>query len=70
MVREKKHPPYYALKGYQLIKRISDERMAEILEICVRSYRDKRDGYSDFSIPQAQKISEVLDLPTEEIFLT
>ena len=70
MAREKKHPPYYALKGYQLIKRISDEKMAEILGICVRSYREKRDGYGDFSIPQAQKISETLELPTDKIFLT
>ena len=70
MKREKVHAPYYPIKGYQIIKQIPDEKMAEILEISVRAYREKRDGYGDFTLQQAELIASVLDQPKDKIFLT
>ena len=70
MKREKVHAPYYLIKGYQIIKQIPDEKMADILGIGVRAYREKRDGYSDFTLQQADLIASTLGQSKGEIFLT
>ena len=70
MKREKVHAPYYPIKGYQIIKKITDEKMADLLGISVRAYREKRDGYGDFTLQQADLIAATLDQPKTEIFLT
>lgn len=68
--RKLKHPEYYAIKGYQILFKLSDEEMAKKLKMSVRSYRDKRTGYSDFSISQGDTLSELFQKPKDEIFLT
>ena len=62
------HPAYYKIKGYQIIKQISDEQAAAALGVCVRTYRDKRDGYSDFTLSQSNKLSEILGQSKDVLF--
>lgn len=70
MKRKKVHPPYYMIEGYQIIRQITDAFMADALGMAVRTYREKRDGYSDFTLPQAEKIAEILECSKDQIFLT
>lgn len=66
--RIKKHPTYYKIKGYQIINQISDEKAADALGVCVRTFREKRDGYGDFTLSQGDKLSEILGQSKDVLF--
>lgn len=68
--RELIHPKYYAIDAYQILAKKSDEDMADILGISVRTYKDKKTGYLDFSVQQGDTIARVLKRTKDEIFLT
>lgn len=70
MPREKIHPEYYAVKGHQILKRVSDEDIARELNISVRTYREKVKGYYDFSLQEGEKLSRLLDVGKDDLFLT
>lgn len=65
-----KHKPYYAIPAYQILSKKTDKEMAEILNITVRTYKNKISGVSDFTWEQAQILSRVFEKTQEEIFLT
>lgn len=69
-VRVKKHPQYYAIKAYQLLAKLSDEDMANKLGMSKRTYKDKINGYADFSSAEGIALSNIFNKPQEEIFLT
>lgn len=69
-MREIKHKPYYCIPAYQILSKKTDEDMANILGITVRTYKDKIAGYSDFSFEQGRILSAVFRRTQEEIFLT
>lgn len=66
--REKKHPTYYKIKGYQILNQISDEQAAKALGVCVRTFCEKRDGYSDFTLSQGDVLSEILGQSKDVLF--
>lgn len=68
--REKKHPKYYAIKAYQILAKISDAEMAELLGTTKRTYVDKVNGYADFSPAEGIALSNILKRTQDEIFLT
>ena len=69
-VRVKKHNKYYRIPAYQILSKKSDEEMAKLLGMCKRSYKEKIEGYSDFSSEQGRILSSVFGVPQDEIFLT
>ncbi len=69
-VRAKKHPQYYALKAYQLLAKLSDDDMAEKLGISKRTYKDKVNGYADFSSAEGIALANIFSKTQAEIFLT
>ena len=68
--REKKHPRYYALAAYQMLEKFTDDYMATFLGVSKRTYKDKVNGYSDFTPAEALAISQLLKKSQDEIFLT
>lgn len=68
--REKIHPPYYAIKAYQILSKKTDEEMAEALGISKRTYTDKVNGYSDFTNTQGEILASIFQKTKDEIFLT
>lgn len=68
--REKVHPKYCFLKAYQDTAGFSDKQMADMLDMSERAYADKLRGWSDFSLPQGQFLSELFDASQDQIFLT
>ena len=68
--RKKKHERYYAIPAYQTLSRRSNVEMAEILGVCVRTYKDKIEGYSDFTSEQGKLLSSVLGVSQDDLFLT
>jgi len=68
--REKKHPQYYALVAYQMLEKLTDEFMANFLGVTKRTYKDKVNGYSDFTPAEALALSQLLKKSQDEIFLT
>lgn len=44
--------------------------MAEMLGICVRTYKEKIEGYSDFTSEQGKILSAVFGVSQDDIFLT
>ena len=69
-MRKKKHPPYYRIPAYQILRKKTDDEMAKELGICKRTYKEKIEGYSDFSTEQGKKLSSILEVSQDEIFLT
>ncbi len=69
-MREKKHEKYYRIPAYQILIRKSDDEMAKELGICKRTYKEKIEGYSDFSTEQGRKLSSIFGVTQDEIFLT
>lgn len=61
---------YYAIKAYQILDNISDEEVAKHLGITVRTLQNKRKGRTDFTLQEGNKLSELLNRPKSEIFLT
>ena len=68
--RPRKHEPYYAVKAYQMLYRLSNRDVADRLGMAERTYTDKVNGFSDFTATEAIKLSEVLQHAIDEIFLT
>lgn len=67
--RIKKHPKYYRIPAYQILQKKSDDEMAKALNMCKRSYKEKIEGYSDFTSEQGRTISKILGVSQDEIFL-
>lgn len=66
--RIKVHPEYFKIKGYQILAQVSDEKAADALGMCTRTYREKRDGYGDFTLEQGRLLSELLGQSQETLF--
>ena len=68
--REKVHPTYHFVKAHQKTIGLTDEQVATKLGMSVRTYNDKINGYSDFSLLDGKRLAELLGSTQEEIFLT
>lgn len=68
-MRTKKHKKYYKIPAYQILSRKTDEEMAKELGICKRTYKEKIEGYSNFSMEEGKKLSLIFNVPQDEIFL-
>ena len=53
-MRVKKHKQYYKIPAFQILAKKSDDEMAQILGICKRTYKEKIEGYSDFTSEQGR----------------
>lgn len=69
-MRLKKHKPYYTIPAYQILSRKSDDEMAKILGISKRTYKEKIEGYSDFTSEQGKILAAIFSKTQDEIFLT
>lgn len=69
-MREKKHKKYYRIPAYQILSKKTDEEMAASLGMCKRSYKEKIEGYSDFTSEQGKQLSLIFGVSQDEIFLT
>lgn len=67
--KSKKHPRYYAIPAYQILAQKSDAEMASALGISIRTYRDKIEGWSDFTNTDGDILSELLGRARDDIFL-
>ena len=54
-----KHGRYYAVKGYQIVARVTDAELAKALGITVRTLQNKRGGRSDFTASEALIMSKL-----------
>ena len=68
--KEKKHPEYYAIKAYEILARKSEQECADKLGVTLRTYQDKKKGYSDFTPCEGSVLADFLNQPMELIFLT
>lgn len=61
---------YHDLKVIMFSKRVSQERLAKELHITAQAINSKLNGRSDFTIPEAEKIIEHLEIdnPTPVFF--
>ena len=66
----RKHPRYYAIPAYQILSRKSDAEMAKALGVSIRKYRDKIEGWSDFSYTDGDILYTILGRRRDDIFLT
>ncbi len=69
-MRKKKHEKYYKIPAFQILSKKSDDEMAEILGVCKRTYKEKIEGYSDFTSEQGKILSSVFGVSQDDIFLT
>lgn len=69
-MRDKKHEKYYKIPAYQILNKKSDAEMAALLGICVRTYKEKIEGYYDFTAEQGKLLASVLNASQDDIFLT
>lgn len=69
-MRTKKHEKYYCIPAFQILNKKTDDDMAKILGICKRTYKEKIEGYSDFTSEQGKTLSAVFGVSQDEIFLT
>ncbi len=69
-MRIKRHEKYYRIPAFQILSKKTDDDMAEILGICKRTYKEKIEGYSDFTSEQGKILSAVFGVSQDEIFLT
>ena len=65
-----KHKEYVFLVAYQKQKGLSDIEISRELGITTRTYKNKVKGLSDFTVSEANKLSELLDQTKETLFLT
>lgn len=68
--RIKKHKRYYTIPAYQILAKKTDEEMAILLNMSVRTYKEKIEGYSEFTTSQGRIIAAALGRTQDEIFLT
>jgi len=69
-MRKKKHDKYYAIPAYQILCKKTDDEMSALLGICKRTYKEKIEGYSDFTSEQGRTLSAVFGVSQDNIFLT
>lgn len=69
-LKKEKHKEYVFLTAYQKRKGLSDTEVAEILGMSTRTYQNKVKGLSDFTVSEANKLSELFDQTKETLFLT
>ena len=69
-MRKKRHDKYYRIPAFQILSKKSDEEMAGLLGICKRTYKEKIEGYSDFTSEQGKILSSIFGVSQDEIFLT
>lgn len=68
MPRLKCHQTYQGILGYQKISGYTDEEVAKALGYCVRTYKDKIYGYSDFSVRDAEILSSLFGVSKDVLF--
>ncbi|WP_026889561.1 helix-turn-helix transcriptional regulator [Clostridium beijerinckii] len=56
------------LKAYRMLKGVKQEDIAEILGITLTTYSKKETGKTQFSLHEAKKISDYLNVPIEQLF--
>ncbi|MFL0168670.1 helix-turn-helix transcriptional regulator [Candidatus Clostridium helianthi] len=56
------------LKAYRMLKGVKQEDIAEILGITLTTYSKKETGKTQFSLQEAKKISDYLNVPIEQLF--
>lgn len=56
------------LKAYRMLKGIKQEKIAKILGITLTTYSNKETGKTQFSLDEAKKISDYLNVPIEQLF--
>lgn len=61
---------YSRLKGLMVERSITQQDLAQILEISVSTLNFKINGKSDFTIVEAKKVSKILEKGIEDIFST
>lgn len=64
------HPKYYAIDAYQILAKKTDEYMAKALGISVRTFKEKKTGFSDFKNWEADILVQELNKTKDELFLT
>lgn len=57
----------YSPEQARVLKKISQKKMAEMLEMSENSYINKEKGITRFYIDEAIKFSKAVDLPLEDI---
>jgi len=62
VVRKLKNSKYFDLKVLMFAKRVSQKKLAEILNITEQSLNSKLNCRRDFSIGEAEKIIEYLEI--------
>ena len=60
---------YSKLKGILVEKNITQQELAQILQISVSALNFKINGKSDFSVTEAKRVSNLLGKTIEEIFI-
>lgn len=58
------------LKAYRMLKGVKQEDIARILEITLTTYSKKETGKAQFSLYEAKKISDYLNVSIEQLFFT
>lgn len=58
----------YKLKSLRVEKNLTQENISEIIGIHEATYNRKEQGINSFSLYEAKKISDLFNLPIEEIF--
>ena len=69
-MREKVHMPYMDILHYQHLARVSDKEVSDKLGYCVRTYKDKVHGYSDFSATDLLILSDLFKVPMDKLTAT
>jgi len=69
-MRKKKHDKYFKIPAYQILCKITDEEMAKTLNVCKRTYKEKIEGYSDFTSEQGKLLSSIFGVSQDDIFST
>lgn len=68
--RKKCHPPYYAIPAFIILAKTTKAHVARELNMSVRTFTDKINGYGDFSHTQGERLATILNRSMQEIFLT
>ena len=69
MPREKSHKPYYMLVAHIKSAGLTVTDVAKTLQISRRTFDNKVNGNSDFTIQESQSIKKLLNKTTDDIFL-
>jgi len=56
------------LKGLRVMRGLTQQDMAEVLNVSTKTYCKKELGQSDFSLTESKKIADLFEKPIEEIF--